>query len=464
LYSTGICESTHAKRTIVSLITGLKRLLPSPVVTLRRGELNEHSFTEVVTENGCIHLKGYAVPGQSLYQLYQEKRPRLFYSQATRSFLRCVLAVIDAAVQYRNRYGGFPFLIMNGVYVTGDLGEVSFLPGAVVDHLNAYYDDALRQVVYYPCTERRTKRRQGPPGEASDSGKYFGPGRLPVQEYTFTHTLARLLYFFFVGPEQKKIRTGRESSTLYLITEIEDAPASIADLLWDILRGGEVPLERLRDTLETCLRETDETRNGRRPTARVPFSKRRGVIHFKTGLYEWFGRRWRLLLVVCIVCAIGVYLLGDALNARNSQDHTAGLSAGQVVELYYEAVNDLNLEVIDSIFYRRSGKQVRDELSTVYVMLKMESAFGKNLVSPDDIGENGFQPEYHSVFGIDDLELELLENGSNPVYRASYVRVISSAEELHTNRMVETIHLKYIADHWYITKSERVIEDSPPDT
>jgi hypothetical protein len=190
----------------------------------------------------------------------------------------------------------------------------------------------------------------------------------------------------------------------------------------------------------------------------VPLLKRPTVIRFRSGLLSFASRRWKLLALVVILIGVGAYLLSDILSSRNRADYTAGLSPRQVVELYYRAVHDLDLEIIDAVFYRRSGRRIRDELSTVYVMLRMETAFGKVLVQPEDIEVQGYQPERHSVFGIADLDLQQTRNGVGPVFHARYRRIISSGEELRVYHMEETIYLEYIDNRWYITESSRTVE------
>jgi hypothetical protein len=192
----------------------------------------------------------------------------------------------------------------------------------------------------------------------------------------------------------------------------------------------------------------------------VPLMKKKAVVFFKTRLHSFLTRRWKLLLTIMILAGAGVYLLSDALSSRNRVDYTAGLSPRQVVDLYYRATNDLDLDVIDAVFYKRSGKKIRDELSSLYVMLKMETAFGKTLVHPEDIKVQGYQPERHSVFGILGLDLQQTGNDDHPIFHAQYRRVISSGEELYQYSVQETIYLEYLDDHWYITKSDRTIENS----
>jgi hypothetical protein len=99
-------------------------------------------------------------------------------------------------------------------------------------------------------------------------------------------------------------------------------------------------------------------------------------------------------------------------------------------------------------------------MSSLFVMLKMEQAFGKTFVGPDEIDNENYRPEIHTIFGVRDLHIETVRSGEEPVYKARYERVISSGEELAEYEVEETLYLKYINDHWYITKSERIIVDT----
>lgn len=452
LFGTGICNSTHSKRTIVSLINGLKSHIPASIHVVSGNQVSPDSFTDIVTEKGCIYLGGAAVSGLSLYDVYRDYRAASFKNSETEKFLRTVVALIDASIKYRDVSGGFPILFLNSVYVTEDHSKITYLPFSLIDYLNTFYEDDTRQVLYYPAMINQTS------GEKSE--KYStGRGKMEklVDEHLFSRILARLMYLFFTR-NRRLDGTGMEQSVYdsrvyYLKTEIEDIPKALADTLWDIMRGKQIQLALLRRTIASCsTRKTEPER-----AEKIPFSRRRNVVSFRAGMAGFFTRRWKMLLVILILLGVALYLLSDIMSSRRREDYTADLSPREVVELYFTAINSLDLNVLDAIYYKRKGKQVKNELSTVFVMLKMESAFGKALVHPDELTEGEFDPQLHTVFGIRDLELGLIQDDDVPVFRARYVRVINSGESLHETVIEETIQLQYIDDHWYITESERSI-------
>jgi hypothetical protein len=452
LFGTGICDSTHSKRTIVSLINGIKSYIPASIHVVSGNQVSPDSFTDIVTEKGCIYLGGAAVCGLSLYDVYRDYRAASFKNSETEKFLRTVVALIDASIKYRDILGGFPIFLLNSVYVTEDHSKITYLPFALIDYLNTFYEDGIRQVLYYPAMITQTS--------VEKSEKYsIGRGKMEklVDEHLFSRILARLLYLFFT--KNRRLdgtvieQSVYDSRVYYLKTEIEDIPKALADTLWDIMHGKKIQLALLRGTIASCATKKTEPERAEK----IPLSRRRNVVSFRTGMAGFFTRRWKMLLVILILLGVALYLLSDIMSSRRREDYTAGLAPRQVVELYFTAINTLDLNVLDSIYYKRKGKKVKDELSTVFVMLRMESAFGKTLVFPDELTEGEFDPQLHTVFGIRDLELGLIQDDDVPVFRARYVRVVSSGESLHETVIEETIQLQYIDDHWYITESERSI-------
>jgi hypothetical protein len=456
LFSTGICDTTHSKRTIVSLMKGLRLHIPSPLYVISNHTIKKEWFSDMYNERGCFYLSGAEVEGQSLYSLYCAFNSDSFKDKGAASFLRYTVSLIDTAMIFNSTHETFPPLLLNSIYISDNGRTFTYLPSPLIDYLNTFLDDDMRKISYYPIAHG------GAIQNPLESGMRIAPSVNTIDQFHFSHMLARLIYLFFTkntritdaGTEQNVY-----SNRLYYVkTEMRDVPDRLADMLWNILHGKQIhPAQLKRVLIESLNAESDHGTSDR-----VPLSRRRSVISFKAGFTAFLGRRWKLLLIALVLVGIAFYLLSDAVLSQKRIDPTAGLDPIQVVELYFEAVNTLDLNYLDAIYYKRSGKRVKDELSTVYVMLKMESAFGKARFHPDDIEIGGFDPERDSVYGISDLELEQLENDATPIYKASYKRIISSGEMLYETAMEETIQLQFIDDHWYITESERVILSEGP--
>jgi hypothetical protein len=164
-----------------------------------------------------------------------------------------------------------------------------------------------------------------------------------------------------------------------------------------------------------------------------------------------------------VLAGISSYLLYDYLTNKNRVDYTAGLNAEQIVELYLYGVDTLEIDIVDSVFYKRAGKEVKNELSTLYVMVKFEQAFGNVLIGPEEIDEEDLsgttdkELQGKKVYGLEDIEIQKIVNGDEPTFSAKYKKILSAGDEINVYSIVETLKLKQFKDRWYIIRSDREI-------
>ncbi len=455
LYSTGICEKHYSKRTLVSVISNLKDFLPEEIHTITKGGVQTSRFSDIVNLDGCIFLKGPVISGISLLDIYKDYKPECFSSDETKRFLHLIVIFIKGAEKYSLYSGRFPQILLNGIFIDEDTLKVTLLPHSIVDYLGKYQSIEKQRLLYFSAGGKKAQIKTR---KRIDGG-------IEKDRYDFTLSLARLIYLFFTKP---KLSPDSESASshphtdygempiFYLRSCVDDIPKELADAIWALMHGKVIKLQELVKIIQKSMNNMQASPI----TGKIPLFKKRGVISFQHRLSVFLSHRWRYIPIVLILLAVVTYLLSDALRARKRIDYTLGLSADQVVQLYYSSINNLDLDAIDSIFFKRSGKKIKDELSTVYVMMKMEQAFGKQLISPDDVLNTNISLEYYSVFGIKDLEFEQIGDGNDPVFIAHYKRVISSAESINEYDIEETLHLEKIKDRWYITESIRSIQEN----
>jgi hypothetical protein len=400
-------------------------------------------------------LKGPVISGISLYDIYKDYTPVCFSSDETRRFLHLIIFLIESAEKYSIYTGSFPQILLNGIFIEEDGTKITLLPPSIIDYLNKYQSIEEQRLLYFSAggkkfpIKNRTKVDVGIEKDQSE----------------FTLSLARLIYLFFTKPKMSPDSEKASSHThtdygekpvFYLRSCVDDIPKELADAIWALMHGKIIELQELVKIIQMSISDLQAGR----VTRKIPVFKRRGVISIQHRLSVFLSRRWRYIPIVLILLGVVAYLLSDALRARNRIDYTLGLSADQVVELYYSSINNLDLDAIDSLFFKRSGKKIKDELSTVYVMMKMEQAFGKQLISPDAVLNTNMSLDYYSVYGIKDLAFEQISNGNDPVFIARYTRVISSSESINEYEIEETLYLKKIKDRWYITESIRSIQEN----
>jgi hypothetical protein len=206
------------------------------------------------------------------------------------------------------------------------------------------------------------------------------------------------------------------------------------------MRGRKADLNGLRGLLESAHGE-------HHPSAKVSFGKRHGFLDFKRSLGRFFVSRMKLLIGGVVLCGIVVYIAADLVQKGRSRDYNAGMSPRQVVEFYYKAMDRLDVEAVESLFFKKSGRGVVRELSTMYVMSRFDELYGRRT------GDAG-----SAFLEIDDLKLEPYEDGGKPAFRARYKKVVNSSAKKAEYRIDEVLFLVSINGRWYIAKISQNVE------
>ncbi len=469
-YNTGICERIHSKRTLISAISDLKKLLNEKVYIFREEGLKQATFSDSVNHAGCIYLKGLEIQGRSLYDYYMEYTPERYFSQKTRRFMTFIERILKTSEVLREVTGTYPYLMLNSVHITSDGGEVTYLPPSIVDFINKHHTAEVQKLLYYCTTLKKAasvKRRDRITEPSSITTS--------MQSFDFARAVARLLYLFLSkGGNQAKYGVRRSSPesgaalvntglpVFYLREFVDDIPVQLSDAVWNLMhdrgvyRGSEQ--EALADFREIIGKSKTPEKSGE-VRQKIPLSRRSSFILIRSRVLTFIAGTWKYILIAVVVALLLLYLLSDLFIGREKHDYLKGLSPRQVVELYYSAVNNLDLDAVDAVFYRRAGKDIRNELATLVVMMRMEQAFGRRLIQPEQLNNMEYLPEDYTVFGIDGLSIKHIVDGEETVFFATYRRVISSEGTVHEYPVEETIYLKKIDDYWYITKSVRNVKE-----
>lgn len=431
MYHTGICDESLSTRTAIHALSELKRLIHEKVYTVTRTGATEGSFSEVTNQNGCINLYGVTISGASLSELYDEYQSDRFFSDSTKKFLNVILSLIDAALLMKEKTGRYPSLFLHGVFVDSERMSVTFLPEKLSEFVSKYRPDSEQQLLSF-CVSKA--RRSTAAGEDHIS-KAFG----------------RLVYLFFTKdhPPVDNIYDVRSF--------MRDTPGEFANLIWRLLRGKPVSLNDLRNSIEESIEETSSHSEGS-----LPLFRRASLLRFRYAFLRFLYIRKKILIIALVVLGIGVYLVSDYLKSVDKKDYTAGLDAQQVVELYFKAVDELDINVIDAVFSRGAGREVKNEISTLYVTTRMNQTFGAGRLNHEE-GEIEELSEEHTdahhgetqSYGIKDLVIEKKKNNESPVYVARYKKFLSTGNKDTVYSIQETIYLKKIDERWYIIKTER---------
>jgi hypothetical protein len=424
MFPTGICENTFSKRTLISVITGLKNLETKDIyiITPSQKSVVQVTFSEAVNYRGCIVLKGFEKKGISLYEVVQDYKPETLNSDSTRELLEVVREIISAALLLHDKMGIYPHLILNGVFIDKNERTITFLPGQITDFLNKYQNIDIQKTLYY-CY--------------SVKDKSFHSG-----EFEFTRAVAKFLYLCF-SKDHDIINEPIFDAGNFM----PDISRQFSNALWDLMHNKPIELRSLQSIITESLKSGKDS-----AVTKVPLLRSRTFISFKSALLSFFARRKKLVVVSIILAAIATYLVFDFLQKSRKIDYTAGLNPQQVIELYYQAVDNLDLELLDSIFYKRAGKQIKDELSTLYIMTKLEQVYNRQLIDPEDTLHKTDVPR---IYGIKDLHIQQISDDENPVFIARYSKYVRTENEDNEYAVKETLYLKNYNDRWYIVRSEK---------
>jgi hypothetical protein len=363
-------------------------------------------------------------------------------SERFRKTVAVIKSVARAGIQVRREHGFYPGILMNGVILRD--GEVVFLPPQVMTLVSTYQPEEVRDL-----------------NAALNVQNHDDPAR-------FARTCGWLFYLCASavaagsrGSEARysaKVRARLENPldppVLYVRSFLPRCPDHLAREIRMLMRGAG-SLESLIRSLDKALRER-ETHAGIEADS-VPLFRRTGVVLAADRTHRFLAARWKLIAVLAIVAAAGLYLLSDALFTGPSQDLT-GMGPLQIVETYFQAVDRLDLDTVDELFARGAGKEIRRELASFYVMGKL-GAFYSGEVQYD--GADSDNP----LLDITGLSVHIArdtEEADDTVrVVARYDRTVRTAETMDTEQFRETIYLHRQRDRWYITESVRRTIDSP---
>jgi len=427
MFHTGICESTVSKRTIISLISGLKRIIHDPIHCVTHGHISSTCFTEVINQEGCIFLSGFTPIGKSLFDLYLDYFPENYRSALTERCISAIVAVIKAAELLYRKIGFYPPFQLNSVYINREENSVIFLPHRIIDFLNLYKQDEEKKVLSV-CSEGIS-------------------GTEPLKEKDFALCIARTLYLFFSKNQPV------DGAGIFDITSfIPDAPRSISDNLWDILHRRNAELQDLLAVLESPIDTTIS-----HPSSKIPFNRRKPFLVFKYSFSRFLAKRKIQILILLLVAGVLFYLVSDYFRHRVEIDYTLGLQPMQVVELYFQAVDELDIDVLEAVLYGRAGREIRNEVSRIYVMTKLEQSFARRIDEgqESDPGSGLIHESPLDAYRIENLDILQMTNGELPVFKARYKKILITPESTSVYSYREMIYLKQYKDHWYIIKIER---------
>jgi hypothetical protein len=319
---------------------------------------------------------------------------------------------------------------MNGVYVDAESGAITYLSQNLSEFLSAYLSEEERKTILFIAG------RRGDRGPSSGTVSVL-PGDRSGGESVFAESCARFIYYFFTGE-----KGGLDSPVYFLADRVPGFPSPLSDLVWDAMHGKPAALEALLRTCGLPPLEPAACPEGK-AFVKVPLRKRKGYLDLRHALGALLTSKWKLILLILLIGGVLAYVFVDFGAKKGSTNYTSGLAPRGVIELYYTAMNRLDLDVLQSLFFRRAGREVLNEMSTLYVMSKLSQIYGGRY-RPAEGGEPS------SILSVEDLHIEQVSDGEKPVFHARYKKMINTGEKRTEYLINEIVSLGRVKDRWTI--------------
>lgn len=388
---------------VLTKLAGLRKL---PGHIIRDGEIEEWQIDGVFKHEGRLYLHGPHLDGLFLEEAIQKSFP---------AALPFLIRLVRALVALKHRGLGLEFIQTDSIYFLEE-GGILFLPRALMKELRNMHPEVYRLRVFESISH--------PDIEEPENGLSF--------------SLAALLYRVILGHYPFQADTDEEihnrirHARLLPLSLIE--PGFREDLSRQILAGlgqGVTPapsLEEWEEILAACKQEglhrdtTEMEREQIRQRARKEEEKIGKAYRRKV----FWQKHWKTVGIVAVAVVVVGGLTGSLLKNILAPRETIGFSPEQVVETFYQSMNDLNHSLMEDCVVEGAGKQTIRAVINIYVLSRVSLGYeGRTHVIGADEWDAQGRPELsppQSVFGVTDLVV-LQERGEpEPVFQVSYTK------------------------------------------
>ncbi len=439
------------------ILTKLGELRKLPGYIIRDGEIEEWRIDGAFKHEGRLYLHGPHLGGLFLEEAIQKSFP---------AALPYLIRLAHALVALKRGGLNLEFIQTDSIYFLEE-GGILFLPPGLMKELRNMHPEVYKLLVFESINH--------PDIEKPEKGLSF--------------SLAALLYrvirghYPFQAETEEEIHNRIRHARLLPLSLIE--PGFREDLSRQILAGlgrADIPapsLEEWEEILAGCKREglhrdiTEMEREqilqrARKEEEKIGRAYRRKV---------FWQKHWKTVGIVAVAVVVVGVLAGSLLKNILAPRETRGFSPAQVVETFYQSMNDLNHTLMEDCVVEGAGKQTIREVVNIYVLSRVSLGYegSSHVISADEWDAQG-RPELpppKTVYGVTDLVI-LQERGEpEPVFQVSYTKWVPESgqgpgagsagltESLETEgprfkslEITERVYLKLDREDWVIYKFE----------
>ncbi len=392
------------------------------------------TFEQTALEGENFNIEGPAFNGTTMFDLFSEIESENAEKsichcalQASQKHWKKILAVLKAMVQAQAQGIKLPNVGAIGILIDEN-NNILFLPEILLSRSVAIISQA-------------------------DAINYAESWRMPLlpEKEIFSFTAAVMVYCAicgqrpFMGQQNLDDLTQDFLDRKFLPVQYNAGiKPELAQMLNNALSGKinfrptvKRMLELLPDNLQDVFVQPEQAKDATEEARAKNSSK----IEKSVKRIRFFRKNFNAIAVSSLaVIGIAAFAI-SIVNGNLSKPQTRGLTPVQVAECFYTGINRLDADFVDSTTTKKGGKKVSDMVSSLFVVGKMQNAYGQSLgyLPPAEwmnIGDYGKTLEQNQVFGITQLKI----NGSAANSSASWFETADRNEE--TGVEGETIEIK----------------------
>jgi len=429
-------------------------LKKSPGYVVRERQVGTWFFTGFGTRDGVFYLQGPYNGGINLKQVLSLPREQAL------AYLERLVSACETLIEHSEK----PFeLQLDSVYFLKD-GSVLLLPADIVKKVREFNPESYRFEVFAPCNNPYLQDQRGKISFSIGClFHYCATGSFPFPGATVEEINSRIRAFSPVSPVLARPELKPELVDFFKNFFSDQLMFNLSLPDWKQL------LHKYRDEGITRGISTEEKAE---ILARAGSRAEKSNKRFRTHVF--FERQGKtILLASLIVIAVSV-LLGYYISGFFKPRLTKGFSPEQVVEAFYQGINQLNPNLVRDCVVDNAGKPESDQVNRLFVFTRQEYSLGFNkYISATTWDKRGrpFIAVGQFVYGVTDLSITREEGLPNPIFSSSFIKwqradIPKDFKELviypEGLKITERLYLKKDGDDWVIYKRIRLKEEKLP--
>jgi len=128
----------------------------------------------------------------------------------------------------------------------------------------------------------------------------------------------------------------------------------------------------------------------------------------------FWRKRGALIIISTISAVLVLSFIGSRINEALKPPYTAGLTQMGVIDAYYEAQTNLDVQNLEASFMRGVKSPVANEITTLFVTRQTRMAYEKidSIIKPQAWVEESMPPieDRRIIYGINDVRIESIKN------------------------------------------------------